>query len=62
VKITHSVENALSLFIGVLAFWRVGIPVAFVLSFFELPVVALSPDHAMRVCAFVRLLVTVGLQ
>jgi hypothetical protein len=62
VKITHPAKNALTIIIGVLAFWRVGIRVASVLSFFELPVAALSPDHAMRVCAFVRLLVTVGLQ
>ena len=60
-KITHSVERALSIFIGFSAFWRVGIRVASVLSFFELPVWAFGPDHAsVRVCASVRLLVTIS--
>jgi hypothetical protein len=58
---THSVKTALSLFIGFSAFWRVGIRVASVLSFFELPVWAFGPDHAsVRVCASVRLLVTIS--
>lgn len=48
---THSVKTALSLFIGFSAFWRVGIRVASVLSFFELPVVALSVNRALRVFA-----------
>ena len=50
-KITHFQKITLTLNIGVLAFWRVGKAVAAVLSFFELPVVVLSPDHALvRVC------------
>lgn len=48
-KITHPAKNALTIIIGVLAFWRVGIRVASVLSFFELPVAALSLNHALRV-------------
>ena len=48
---THSVKSALSLNIGFSAFWRVGIRVASVLSFFELPVVALSVNRALRVFA-----------
>lgn len=48
---THSVESALSLNIGFSAFLPVGIRVASVLSFFELPVVALSVNRALRVFA-----------
>ncbi len=51
VILTHLLNFTLSLFIGVLAFWRVGITVAAVLSFFELPVAALSVNRALRVFA-----------
>lgn len=61
-KITHSVENALTIIIGVLAFWRVGIRVASVLSFFELPVVSFGPNHALRVCALCAFWQPIGLQ
>lgn len=53
-KITHFRKSALSLFIGFSAFWRVGKPVASVLSFFELPVAALSVNRALRVFANCR--------
>lgn len=53
-KITHFPKSALSLFVGFSAFWWVGKAVASVLSFFELPVSALSVNHALRVFANCR--------
>ena len=61
-KITHPAKNALTIIIGVLAFWPVGICVASVLSFFELPVVSFGPNHALRVCALCAFWQPIGLQ
>ena len=53
-KITHFQKITLTIIIGVLAFWRVGIVVALLDSFFELPVAALSVNRALRVFANCR--------